>query len=448
MHSKLSKHFFIALLTISVLAGCTQFAAAQTQEDLEAKEEQAIKESAALVSPSVVQIQTVGGLSNVGRLLTSTGPTTGLIVSSDGFIISSAFNFISKPASILVTLPDQRRFAAKLVANDRARMLTLLKIEAQNLTVPKAAPKNEIEVGQWSVALGRTYNTPLPSMSVGIVSALNRVWGKAIQTDTKVSPVNYGGPLININGQVLGVLVPLSSRRGSTETAGVEWYDSGIGFAIPLADVFATLDRLKAGEDLHPGLMGISFKSRDIYGVAPKIDRVRFDSPADKAGLKPGDVITNVNGKTVSRVAQVQQELGSHLAGDVVEVTVKRENESKTASVKLAEKLLPYEAGFLGVLPTRPSQTEESKGVIVRHIFKDSPAETAGLKKRDRITRFGEQDIKSLDDLYDAVSRLRPEQSATVVYLREDKENTAEVTLVTTPAAIPSDLSPEIIPDP
>ncbi|MFP6766064.1 MAG: trypsin-like peptidase domain-containing protein, partial [Planctomycetaceae bacterium] len=280
---------FRCAVVLLILAASYGAVTAQTSRaDLELAEEQAFKQAAALVSPSIVRIDTVGGLDVVGRIQTGTAPTTGVILTADGYIISSAFNFISKPASVLVTLPTGKRFPAKVIATDRLRMVTLLKVEATGLPVPKTVDKNLIEVGQWALALGRTYDSPLPSMSVGIVSAVNRIWGRAVQTDAKVSPVNYGGPLVDVNGAVMGILAPLSPG-GKTETAGIEWYDSGIGFAIPLQDIYRTLDRLKKGEDLRPGQAGLSLKSRDIYSTKPVIDRVRFDSPAWNAGLRPDD---------------------------------------------------------------------------------------------------------------------------------------------------------------
>ena len=231
----------VVALTCSVLV---RAALAQDRAALEAAEEQAFKQAAAIVAPSIVKIDTTGGLDVVGQLLTSTAPTTGLIVASDGYVVSSAFQFISKPSNVLVTLPDGRRFPAKTIATDRLRMITLLKIAAENLPVPKAAPKTQMHVGQWSIALGRTFDSPNPAMSVGIVSALNRIWGKAIQTDAKISPTNYGGPLVDLEGRVMGVLAPLSPE-GQSEASGIEWYDSGIGFAVPLEDILQVLERLK-----------------------------------------------------------------------------------------------------------------------------------------------------------------------------------------------------------
>src|SRR5262249_32985964 len=158
-----------------------------------------------------VQIETSGGSDIVGSgpagFRKGTGPTTGLIVAADGYVLSSAFNFANRPSAIFIAIPGRKeRLLAKVVATDHTRMITLLKVEADRLPVPVAAPKKEIQVGQWAFALGRTWTSldKLPSISVGIVSALGRIWGKAIQTDAKVSPVNYGGPLIDLEGRVLG----------------------------------------------------------------------------------------------------------------------------------------------------------------------------------------------------------------------------------------------------
>ena len=117
-----------------------------------------------------------------------------------------------------------------------------------------------------------------PNLAVGILSALDRIWGKAIQTDAAVSPNNYGGPLVDIRGRVLGVLVPLSPEADD-EMAGVEWYDSGIGFAVPLEHIQKVLPRLKKGEDLYPGLAGISLKGPNLYTGEPMIAACRRNAP-------------------------------------------------------------------------------------------------------------------------------------------------------------------------
>lgn len=407
--------------------------------ELEEAEEQAFKRAVSQVAPSLVRIETVGGLDQVQNFLLGTGPTTGVIVSADGYVVSSSFNFLSKPASILVTTTDGKRLSAKAIANDTVRMLTLLKVEADGLVPAKPAAKPSIRVGQWAIAVGRALDANAPNVSVGIVSAVNRVWGKAIQTDAKISPVNYGGALVDVDGSVMGVLVPLSPQDNSP-VAGVEWYDSGIGFAIPLADVLATLDRLKLGKDLRPGLAGFNFASTDLYGGDTKIDRVRYDSPMYRAGFKDGDVIAELDGHKVTRPAQVRHVLGSKIEGDKLAITIKRGDETKQANLTLVGELPPFEAGFLGVLPTREKLGDEPKGIGVRWVYPDSPAAKIGLKPRDRIVKFRDQSITSASQLIDQVSRVRPTEKASVIIRRDGKEQTLEATLAGYPADLPKEL--------
>lgn len=432
----------ICLIQISTVSA-QDAAAADPRAQLELAEEQAFKQAAVLANPSIVRIDTVGGLDIIGRTLASTAPTTGVIVGEDGFVVSSAFNFLSKPASVLVTLPDGRRFPAKTVATDRLRMITLLKIEATGLKLPVVVPKDSLQVGQWSIALGRTYDSPLPSISVGIVSALNRIWGKAIQTDAKISPVNYGGPLVDVDGRVMGILVPLSPQATS-EAAGVEWYDSGIGFAIPLEDVYAVLDRLKEGKDLRPGLSGIAIKSRDLYAVQPVIDRVRYNSPADKAGFKSGDKIEKVNGRPIRRLVDLFNELKSRSEGESIEVTVSRDDKELTQKLTLVGELLPYEVAYLGILPQRPGTVQNepanASGVGVRFVFADSPAAKAGIRQDDRITGLNGEPVTNLEQLQDRLSRFRPEADVTIELSRGGKTSTVDATLSAAPKEVPANV--------
>ncbi len=436
-----SRCFSTFVITCLMVCAAMQLAIAADGK-LEALEESAFKQAAALVDPSLVRIETVGGLEQVGEVTLGTGPTSGVVVSEDGFVISSSFNFVSKPASILVTLADGRRFPAKLIASDKLKLLTLLKVEATGLTPAKPMSREAVKVGQWAIALGRTFNLTTPSISVGIVSATNRIWGKAIQTDAKTSPVNYGGALVDVEGRVLGVIAPLSPQ-GNGETAGVEWYDGGIGFAIPLEDVYGSLDRLKQGKDLLPGLLGISFAGGQSTNVPVVVDRVRYNSPAQQAGFKTNDRIVEANGEKIVRVAQLKHVLGRLYGGDSVKLTIQRGDEKLTVEPTLAGELVPYEAPYLGLLPKRTASTEP--GVVARHVFADSPAEKAGLLRGDRVVKFNGSDVADARALSDLVGRVRPADKANVAYVRDGKEATLEVTLATLPDGVVGELSAEVI---
>ncbi|MGB6045550.1 MAG: trypsin-like peptidase domain-containing protein, partial [Pirellulales bacterium] len=231
--------------------------------DLAQLEEAAMQSAVARVAPAVVRIRTVGGVANVGRVSIGEGPCSGLIVSPDGYLVSSSFNFVRQPSTILVDLPNGKSRPAKLVARDHSRALVLLKIELKDddppLSTAQPAPDDMVMPGAWAIAVGRTFSADQSNVSVGIVSAVNRIWGKAVQTDAKISPSNYGGPLVDIRGQVLGVLVPLSPQSNQ-KFAGVEWYDSGIGFGVPLTHINKMLPELKKGKDLYPGMLGVNIK--------------------------------------------------------------------------------------------------------------------------------------------------------------------------------------------
>jgi serine protease Do len=395
------------LSTLLILA-VAPFAAAQ---DINEKNEQAMKQASAAVAASVVKIETSGGTEMAGGggapgrgpagpgVRKGSGPTTGVVVAADGYIVTSSFNFANKPTTIFVTVPNHpERLLAETVANDTTRMLTLIKLkkpegkELPKLSVPTAYPKAEIAIGQWSLALGRTLmpdvGTAPPSVSAGIISAVGRINGKCLQTDAKVSPVNYGGPLVAIDGRVLGILVPASSR-GEGDVSGVEWYDSGIGFAIPFDDVMAAVPKLRAGKDLRRGLLGITPQSTEQYHSAVVIGTISPDSAAAKAGLKVGDRILSIDKQPVPHMTELQKLLGPKYEGDVVSLKILRDgNEIDVPDVKLTGVVAGFASGFLGILPLRD---DPDPGVQVRFVYPKSPADAAGLKPGDRIMKVSRQ---------------------------------------------------------
>ncbi len=408
--------------------------------ELSLLEERAMQAAVDAVAPSVVRIQTVGGLEQLGDVALSAGPTTGLIVSEDGLIVSSAFNFAQRPASILVTLADGTTAPAQIVAHDNSRMLVLLRIQtARPLAVPRAVELDEMAVGQWAIAVGRSYAGQSPSVSVGVISALDRMQGKVLQTDAKISPVNYGGPLIDIRGRVLGVLVPMSPQ-GSGPVAGVEWYDSGIGFAVPLAEVQRVLPRMAQGIDLEPGILGVSMQRGDSYILPAQIEVVRPKSPAAEAGLAPGDRVVAIGAKNVQSQVQLRNALGRYYAGDTIKVVALRGEERIEREVTLTDKLEPFQHAFLGVLPLRT--TPEAGGVAIRLVYPDSPASKAGLQPGDRITAIGQAPVQSIEQALTELDRLEPGDTSAVAFDRGAGVQTAEWTAAALPEDIPAELPP------
>jgi len=427
---------FLLGVAIIVVGPIRQARADETP--LHVREQQAFQAAVERVAPAVVRIETVGGLDRVGDVLLGTGPTTGLIISPEGYIISSAFNFVSQPSSVLVGLSDGSRVPAKIVANDLNRMLTLLKIDVEEtLPVAETAPLEEMRVGQWSIAIGRTFDAEHPNLSVGLLAAKDRIWGKALQTDAKVSPTNYGGPLIDIHGRVLGVLVPMSPTAKTT-VAGVEWYDSGIGFAVPIQDVERLLPRLKQGQDLLPGLLGISLQPGNQFADPPVVALARAGSPAYEAGLKTGDRITAIDGEPLSRITDLFAALRPRYAGDSIDILLERDGEERTVTVELVAELVPYEHPFLGILPGPPN--EQGRGVPIRFVYADGPAARAGLEVGDVITALNGEDVADADALRSKIDQLRVEQAVKVQRTRDGQSQTVNVVLGTMPAAIPDSL--------
>jgi serine protease Do len=413
------------------------------ENPLPVREEAALQSAVQRVAPSVVQIRTIGGLEVVEGTLLADGPTTGLVISPDGYIVSSAFNFAQKPSSILVTFASGKQASAELVATDHSRMLVLLKAAgAEDLPVPELAPTSEVRPGQWAVAVGRTFRADRPNVTVGIVSATSRMYGKVIQTDADASTANYGGPLVDIRGRVLGILVPMSPQATS-ELAGTEWYDSGIGFAVPLEPLAARFERMKKGEDQRAGLLGVGLVKGNPHSTEPELAVVRPDSPAGEAGLKKGDRIIEVSGKPIRNQSDMRFSLGTAYSGDEIKIAIQRGDERIEKELKLVGELPPFRHAFLGILPMRSiadDEKDEATDVVVRMVYADSPAAKAGIQAGDVITKINDTEIESLDDAMSELNNIFPESNVAVHVTRHEKPLDFTLTAARLPGSVPADL--------
>jgi S1-C subfamily serine protease/predicted esterase len=285
---------------------------------------------------------------------------------------------------------------------------------------------------------------------------VDRIWGRAVQTDAKVSPANYGGPIVDLYGRVVGVLVP-ASPRGEDETAGFEWYDSGIGFAVPLEDINAALPRMKKGTEKLPvilkrGMLGVTMKNQDQFEATPVVGAVNPASAAERFGIKPNDLILAIDDKPVANLAQLLHALGSKYEGDSVTVQLKRGEEEVTLkNVVLSSAVATYGQPFLGILPMRD---DAEAGVEVRYVYPKSPAESAGVKAGDRILKFGVappgqpvnlQPVANRDQLLTRLDTAAPGMDAHLEVRRKDGGKTE--TLSTKLTELP-DTVPDKLPDP
>jgi serine protease Do len=475
---------------------CVAAGAAASPEDLPLEEEAAIRAAVERVAPSVVRIETAGvseaSLASPAEASPASGPSTGLVVEEGGWIIASAFAVPKDVSEAIVVLPaiaaeadtsektlpgkqlTGRRQVARAVGRDLARGLVLLR--ADGATLPPVAawvPRAELAVGQWTIAVGRVWDAAVPSVAVGILSATNRSWGRSVQTDASISPANYGGPLIDIEGRVIGVLAPLPADTAGMNL-GTELYDSGIGFAVPFDDILRVLPRLKNGETLAPGVIGIGYSSRDPFTGEARIATCRQGSPAAKAGLRAGDLIVAADGRPVTRIAELRHVLAPRYAGDSVSLTVERgsgaavvkadsEGSGQAKSrvdvrVELVEALPPWRRPMLGIVPVRSSARDERPGPVrVAWIWPGSPAAKAGIVAGDLIEAVtlpaadgdtsgsgGEEVVESAAALAGIVAGQEAGQTLGIVVTREAKRQTIPVESVAMAADLPVELSEQI----
>ncbi len=287
------------------------------------------------VDPHLVQLRLIGGASSIdgvplGRAL------TGVMLSPDGWVVTTSFGFDPPPTAVIVALPNGGRASARMVAVDHVLKIALLLAE-----VPETAPSetlswnsDAIAVGQTVLAVGRSYDAGTPNVARGIVSAVDRLCVRAIQVDAAVSSANYGGPLVDLEGRVLGLLTPLPAVGADRMSA--EWYDSGIGFAAPADLVLPAVERLKSGKDQFPGRLGVEVEAEHPFRGRVRVEKLASTGPAKE--LMPGDLIVALADQQTPYLSAYHSVIGGLYAGQTVNVAVERDGELLGKSVTLTRK--------------------------------------------------------------------------------------------------------------
>jgi Do/DeqQ family serine protease len=348
---------------------------------------------------------------------------SGVIVDSKkGYIITNN-HVIAKADEIKVALSDGRQFDAKLIGTDPETDIAVIQIKADNLSALSLADSDKLRVGDFAVAIGNPFGLS-HSVTSGIVSALGRSglgivsYEDLIQTDASINPGNSGGALVNLNGELIGINTAIFSQSGG---------NIGIGFAIPVNMARDVMNQLvKHGEvkrgrlgaqaqDLTPELAR-AFNLKNGHGGAV-VTQVTPDSAADKAGLRTGDIIVELNGKPVDDASDVRNVIGLLRIGQRVEMKVLRDGKTRNLVAVVSEARTAKKEGKslhkklqgaqFGNIPEDSRLHGRIEGILVLNVEKGSPAARAGIRKGDIITSANRNKIKSLADFRKAIKGSR-----------------------------------------
>lgn len=378
---------------------------------------------------SIVTVERIGADETNGGEVTQDAPMSGVVVDPDGYILTSKLVARGSAASILVRSADGSRYAAEIVAQDLHRNVVLLKVESSDpmAAIPMSGKQpSELRVGETTIALGRYGSDGDTIVSTGILSAIDRLEGIAMQSDARISPSFYGGLLVTLTGDPLGVIIPAVAAGGAEDETS--WYDAGVGFAIPVHVIAGKLDRLKNGDDIRKGLIGIVAKSKDPYESDTTVAAVRLRSPAEEAGLQSGDVMTAIAGKDVIRHQQIKEALGPYDAGEEIVIAWKRGDEPMSAKITLAETIPPLEPQRLGIIAGLTSGENGSKPQVkIAALVPGTPANSK-LQINDQLLELSGTPIIDIEGLRSAVLTLEPSVPATFKIDRDGNEMSFQVT--------------------
>ncbi|HET7809803.1 MAG TPA: DegQ family serine endoprotease [Steroidobacteraceae bacterium] len=353
------------------------------------------------------------------------GEGSGFIVSADGYILTNA-HVVAGADEVTVRMTDRREYPAKVIGIDKRSDVAVIKIDGKNLPVVKIGDPSRLRPGEWVLAIGSPFSFE-NSVTAGIVSATGRSMPGEdglvpfIQTDVAVNPGNSGGPLFNLNGEVVGINSQIYSRSGGY---------MGISFAIPIDVAQNVRTQLVSTGKVTRGRIGVQIQEvnaqfADSFGLdRPRgalVTQVIDGGPAEKGGIKTGDIILGVNGKPVDRSTQLPSVISSIQPGSTAKIEVWRDKSSKTLTVKVdafpdeTQKVSndttprdePAKADKLG-LSVRPLGADERKSastegyLLVEDV--DGPAARAGVRRGDVILGINGKPVKSVTDLRNATN--------------------------------------------
>jgi Do/DeqQ family serine protease len=358
---------------------------------------------------------------------------SGVIVdAANGYVLTNN-HVIANADKIVVTLRDRRQFEAELIGTDPDTDVAVLKIPAENLTALQLGDSDALEVGDFVVAIGNPFGIG-QTVTSGIVSAIRRSglgiegYEDFIQTDASINPGNSGGALVTLRGELIGINTAIIGPNGG---------NVGIGFAIPIDMAQQVMAQLVTFGEVHRGLLGVYAQDLtpeitaalgiDIHQGAI-VSRVGDNSPAARAGLASGDIITAIGGEVIYGASDVRNKIGLIRVGDQVEITVLRHGAVMTLMAEVAEVAEPKTESLesqgaakrLSGLTVAPL-TDESplygkvEGVLVVKVKKSSSAWRTGLRKGDVIFEINDRQTPTIETFREAVST---EQRKLVVKLR------------------------------
>ncbi|MCB1705437.1 MAG: DegQ family serine endoprotease [Halioglobus sp.] len=370
------------------------------------------------------------------------GLGSGFIISEDGYILTN--NHVVEGAdSVVVRMSDRREFDAEIIGTDPRSDLALLRVDADDLPTLKLAADDDLEVGEWVLAIGSPFGLDY-SVSAGIVSAKGRSlpteqnenYVPFIQTDVAINPGNSGGPLFNLDGEVVGVNSQIFTRSGGS---------IGLSFAIPAAVARNVVEQLQESGRVTRGWLGVTIQDVDknlaeSFGLKrPRgalVAEVSKDSPAERGGLRSGDIVITFDGKDIPTSADLPHVVGLVAPGTRVDVEVMRDKSPKTLTVEVgglgadesytltSGKLSGDTGGRLGMeVEAVPAESLErfgiNGGVVVRDVTPGSVAAEAGIRVGDVITLIDTSPIKSTEAFEQAVDSLAEGSSVPMRLIRD-----------------------------